>query len=112
MAERKPGQREYRDRFAEQIARKQRRRIKGKRQQEHAAWYGLGMFGVVGWSVMIPFLVCLAIGITIDAKWPSRISWTLIFLVIGAVLGSLNAWYWVTKERERIEEEEKGSKDE
>lgn len=106
MAERKPVQREYRDRFAEQIARKQHRRMKGKRQREHAAWYGLGVFGVVGWSVMIPLLVCLAIGIFIDTRWPGRISWTLIFLVIGVTLGALNAWYWVTRERRMIEEEE------
>jgi ATP synthase protein I len=107
MAAPKPGHDKYRDQFAEQIARKQKRRIQGKRQREHAAWYGLGVFGVVGWSVMIPFLVCLAIGIVIDARWPSRISWTLIFLVIGVFLGSLNAWYWVTKERKTIEEESK-----
>jgi ATP synthase protein I len=106
MAQRKPAQREYRDRLAEQIARKQHRRIKGKRQREHAAWYGLSLFGIVGWSVMIPLLICLAIGIAIDSRWPSRISWTLIFLLIGAVLGSLNAWYWVSRERKTIEEEE------
>lgn len=106
MVEPKPPQRQERDRFAQEIARKQHRRIKGRRQREHAAWYGLSLFGIVGWSVMIPFLICLAIGIAIDARWPSRISWTLIFLLIGAVLGALNAWYWVSRERKTIEEEE------
>lgn len=105
MAERKSMQTEYRRRFAEEVARKQTRRAKGRRQRKHAAWYGLGVFGIVGWSVMIPFLICLAIGIYIDATWRSRISWTLILLVLGVILGALNAWYWVTKERRIIERE-------
>lgn len=106
MAERGPTQREYRDQFSEQIRRKQKRRIKGRRQREHAAWYGLSVFGVVGWAVMIPLLICLAIGIALDARTGGDISWTLTFLVLGVALGSLNAWYWVIKERRTIEEEE------
>jgi ATP synthase protein I len=105
MTEREPIHDEYRRQFAEQIARKQARRAKGRRQRKHVAWYGLGIFGVVGWSVVIPFLICLAIGIYIDATWPGRISWTLMLLVLGAALGALNGWYWVTRERKTIERE-------
>ena len=103
MAE--PMENQYRRQFAQEIARKQQRRAKGLRQRRHTAWFGLGVFGVVGWSVMIPFLICLAIGIYIDATWQSGISWTLTLLVVGATLGALNAWYWVSKERKTIEEE-------
>lgn len=105
MVEPQSSQERYRRDLAEQIANKQARRAKGRRQREHSAWYGLGIFGIVGWSVVIPMLSCLAVGIYIDAKWPGRISWTLILLVAGAVLGSLNAWYWVSRERKTIEKE-------
>lgn len=98
-------EKEYRRQFAQEIARKQRRRTRGLRQKRHSAWYGLSVFGVVGWSVMIPFLICLVIGIYIDATWRSGISWTLILLVLGVALGALNAWYWVSKERRTIEKE-------
>ena len=30
--------------------------------------------------------------------WPSRVSWTLMLLFVGMVLGCLNAWYWVKRE--------------
>ena len=60
-------------------------------------WFGLGMFGIVGWSVAIPTLLGAALGIWIDAHYPSRFSWTLMFLFLGVGLGSANAWYWVNR---------------
>ena len=64
------------------------------------------MFGVIGWSVAIPTLLGIFIGIWIDTTWPSRFSWTLMLLFAGVVLGCLNAWSWIERERRSIEEEE------
>ena len=55
------------------------------------------MFGVVGWSVAIPTLIGVAVGLWIDGRWPSRFSWTLMLLIVGVALGCINAWYWVKK---------------
>jgi ATP synthase protein I len=41
----------------------------------------------------------IALGVWIDAKWPSRFSWTLMLLFAGVALGCFNAWRWVEKER-------------
>jgi ATP synthase protein I len=71
-------------------------------------WFGLGMFGLVGWSVVVPTIVCLAVGLWIDSAYPSRYSWTLMFLFIGVALGALNAWYWVSRERKMIEKPDDG----
>jgi ATP synthase protein I len=95
----------YKKEFSQKIARKERRKEKARRNKDKNIWFGLGMFGIVGWSVSIPILLLLAIGIWIDSRWPSRISWTLTLLFIGVVLGCLNAWYWVTKEQKKIEED-------
>ncbi|MEJ2308088.1 MAG: AtpZ/AtpI family protein [Gammaproteobacteria bacterium] len=78
-------------------ARKQRAREKGRR----TAWFGLGMFGLVGWSVAVPTLLGIAIGIWLDGRWPGDVSWTLTFLMIGVILGCLNAWYWIRQESRR-----------
>jgi ATP synthase protein I len=43
-----------------------------------------------------------AFGYWIDMSWPSRFSWTLMFLILGVALGCLNAWYWVKKARDSI----------
>ena len=56
------------------------------------------MFGLVGWSVAIPTVLGVVVGIWIDVTWPSRFSWTLMLRFIGITLGCLNAGYWVTRE--------------
>ena len=58
-------------------------------------WFGLGMFGVVGWAVAIPTVLGIFLGVWIDLKWPGPYSWTLMLLLIGLILGCLNAWFWV-----------------
>ena len=83
--------------FQRQIARKSDRKLKARRQK-NSIWLGLGMFGMVGWSVAIPTLLCIALGVWIDTKIESKYSWTLMLLFIGVVLGCFNAWYWITKE--------------
>ncbi len=59
------------------------------------------MFGLVGWSVAIPTLIGIAVGVWLDRRWPGQVSWTLTFLIIGVALGCLNAWYWVKQESGR-----------
>lgn len=76
--------------------------MKGKTQKDDGIWFGLGVFGIVGWSVAIPALVCTAAGLWIDKTFPSRFSWTLMLLILGVGLGCLNAWYWVKMARENI----------
>lgn len=87
------------------VARKEQRKLWARRHQKERVWFGLGMFGIVGWSVTIPTLLALALGLWIDATWPSRYSWTLMLLVGGILLGCWNAWYWVSQEQARINEE-------
>ena len=86
--------------FQKQVATKAERKLKARKQKK-SIWFGLGMFGMVGWSVAIPSLIGIAIGILIDTHIPSKYSWTLMLLIIGVALGCLNAWYWIEKESQR-----------
>jgi ATP synthase protein I len=52
----------------------------------------------VGWAVALPTVAGVALGLWLDGRFPSRVSWTLTGLVVGALLGSLNAWFWVARE--------------
>jgi ATP synthase protein I len=88
--------------FTRKIGTKEARRIKGKTQKDDGLWFGLGVFGIIGWSVVIPTLIGTAIGLWIDRTWPSRFSWALMLLIFGVGLGCFNAWYWVKKARENI----------
>jgi F0F1-ATPase subunit, putative len=94
------------DRFADKVAKKELLRMKGIRHKDEKVWFGLGMFGIVGWSVAIPTLIGIALGLWIDRTWPSRYSWALMFLIIGVVLGCINAAYWVRKVRIKIIEDD------
>ena len=102
MAERPPDdEKGPKEEFREEVGRKEERKLQARRERERGIWFGLGMFGLIGWSIMIPTLIGVAIGVWIDTRWPSRISWTLICLLIGVILGCLNAWFWIKRESGR-----------
>jgi len=87
--------------LARQVGEKETRKIRARQEKPRSIWFGLGMSGLVGWSVALPTLLGIALGVWIDTKWPGRFSWTLMLLVGGLLVGSLNAWFWVEKERNR-----------
>lgn len=89
------------DALSDRVGRRAERKIKAREQAERHVWFGLGMFGLVGWSVAIPTLLGVALGWWLDNRWPGQASWTLTFLIIGVALGCLNAWYWIKQESNR-----------
>ena len=105
---RTPGtrRRKIADHFTEQVAKKEALRLKALRHKDETVWFGLGMFGIVGWAVAIPTLVGIAMGLWIDRTWPSQYSWALMLLIMGVVVGCINAAYWVRKVRSKIIEED------
>jgi ATP synthase protein I len=92
--------------FPRQVERKESRKLKARSRDGRGVWFGLGMFGLIGWSVVLPALAGVALGTWIDRTWPSRYSWTLMLLLGGIILGSLNAWHWVSQERKKIEKDQ------
>jgi ATP synthase protein I len=89
---------EQRNAFRAIIAAKEARKLRAREARHRSIWFGLGMFGVVGWSIAIPTVLGVVMGLWIDRRWPSPFSWTLMLLFIGVVLGCLNAWYWIKQE--------------
>ncbi|MFU8794856.1 MAG: AtpZ/AtpI family protein [Dethiobacteria bacterium] len=80
------------------VGRKASRRLKARRNRDRGVWFGLGLFGMVGWTIAITTLIGVVIGVWIDRTWPSSYSWTLMMLFIGLIIGCINAWYWINKE--------------
>ena len=87
-----------REELKEKIDFKERRKLKARREGEQSPWFGLGMFGLIGWSVVVPTLVGILTGTWLDHRWPSQFSWTLTLLLIGVIVGFANAWYWMQRE--------------
>jgi ATP synthase protein I len=92
--------------FSRQVGAKAARKLKAQRKVTRTIWFGLGMMGLIGWSVVIPTLLGAALGLWLDRHHPGSHSWTLMLLVIGLVIGCLNAWHWVVKEDKEIREEQ------
>lgn len=86
--------------ISNEIGRKAGRKLKAREERDRGVWFGLGMFGLVGWAVAIPTVLGVLLGLWLDGRFPGRISWTLTFLFLGVVLGCVNAWFWVLRESE------------
>ena len=91
--------------FSREVGAKAARKLKARRNPTQGVWLGLGMMGLIGWSVVVPTLLGAALGIWLDNRHPGKHSWTLALLVAGLVIGCLNAWRWVSKEDEEMGEE-------
>jgi ATP synthase protein I len=96
-------------RLAEQVGAKAARKLKAQRNATPGIWFGLGMIGLIGWSVVVPTLLGAALGLWLDQHYPGGRNWTLALMTAGLGIGCLNAWHWVTKEDAamRDEQEEK-----
>ena len=87
--------------LADTLQRKAERKRKAEAERRYGLWFGLGMFGLVGWSVTVPTVLGVALGVWLDKQDDGSVSWVLTFLFVGLAGGCLNAWYWVKREIER-----------
>jgi len=93
--------------FSRDVGAKAALKLRARRNATPGVWSGLGMMGLVGWSVVVPTLLGAALGLWLDQRYPGGRSWTLALLVGGLAVGCLNAWHWVAKEDREIHEQER-----
>ena len=86
--------------FSKKIGEKEKRKLKAQREKKRSAWMGLAVIGMIGWSVAVPTLLGVALGMWIDKCYPEHRNhlWTLNLLVIGLIIGCILAWQWINKE--------------
>ena len=97
--------------FAAVIGAKAARKGRIRRHPPAGVWFGLGMMGLIGWSVTVPTLLGAALGIWLDQHHPGRHAWTLALLVAGLSIGCMNAWHWVAKEDKAMGDEQEDGDD-
>lgn len=78
------------------------RKLYARRHPDQKIWFGLGMMGLIGWSVALPTLLGAGLGVYFDAHFQSDRSFTLAFLAAGLAIGCFNAWHWIVKEDKEI----------
>jgi len=84
--------------FLRQVTAKAARKLAAQREGTQTVWFGLGMMGLIGWSVAVPTLLGIMLGVWLDRHHPGRHSWMLSLLIGGLVIGCANAWHWVSAE--------------
>ena len=92
--------------LSEEVGTKATRKLKARRNRSPTVWFGLGMMGLIGWSVVVPTLLGAALGLWLDNHHPGKHAWTLALLVAGLAIGCFNAWHWVDKEDKAMHEEQ------
>lgn len=93
------------DLFSKKVGKEEKRKLKALHENKRSVWFGLGMFGMVGWSVAVPALVGAFCGLWLDKVYRQSFSWTLTLLIIGLFIGCLLAWYWVAKENREMHQQ-------
>ncbi len=87
--------------FGKVVGDKEKRKLRAQRENK-SVWSGLGLFGMIGWSIAVPTLLGAALGIWLDKTYKEDFSWTLSLLVAGLMLGCAIAWNWIQKENKEI----------
>jgi len=90
--------------FQKQVNEKEQRMLEARRRGKESVWEGFSVFGLIGWSVSIPTIAFVLLGLWLDERYDSEQSFTLALLVAGLFLGCLNAWYWVSRKMKDIQE--------
>lgn len=84
--------------LAAKVGAKAKRKLEARLNPKRSVWLGLGAMGIVGWSIVIPTLLGVALGVWLDTHHPGSRSWTLALMVVGLAVGCANAWRWVARE--------------
>ncbi|MEO8159156.1 MAG: AtpZ/AtpI family protein [Betaproteobacteria bacterium] len=92
--------------LAGQVGAKAARKLRARRNPTPGVWFGLGMMGLIGWSVVVPTLLGAALGLWLDKHHPGAHAWTLALMAAGLAIGCMNAWHWVAREDRSMHEEQ------
>ena len=86
------------DRSAEDIRRSAERLQRSRRSPGASPLRGLGVFGMIGWSIAVPTVGGAFLGLWLNQVAPQKFSWPIALILGGVVVGGIIAWSWVSKE--------------
>ncbi len=97
-----------RERFQHAVARQAARAERFRREGYRGFWHGLSSFGMVGWSIAVPTLLGVALGLWLDRRAGGGVRFTISLMVAGLVIGMTNVWRWIRLQQEAEEEAARG----
>ena len=92
--------------FSKEVGEKAQRKLKALHNDKRSIWFGLGMMGIVGWTIAVPTLLGATLGMWLDKNYPESFSWTLTLLILGLLAGCLISWHWLSKEHKEMNQKD------
>ena len=89
------------DRVAQAAQRAASRERTGRENPEPSLGARLGQIGILGWTIVLPILLCLALGRWLDRLAGTRVFFAAPLLMIGAGIGLWSAWRWMHRQQRR-----------
>lgn len=86
---------EEREQFHREVERKEERSRQAREAGDRTIQHGFRAFGVVGWSIVVPTLIGIAVGAWLDARSGGGIRYTLSLMAAGLLIGIVNVWNWM-----------------
>lgn len=83
------------------IRRRAERMQQTRNQPKYSPLSGLGVFGVIGWSIAIPTVGGAFLGVWLNRVAPQSFSWPIALILGGVVVGAMVAWSWIDKTRDK-----------
>lgn len=89
------------DRLAWATRRAIARDVEGHVDPEPSLGARFGQIGVLGWTIIVPTLLCLFLGRWLDRTLGTGIFFSAPLLMAGAAVGFWSAWRWMHRQVER-----------
>ncbi len=75
------------------------RAARGRAEPEPSLGTRLGQIGILGWAIVVPTLLGLALGHWLDRTFGTRLFFSAPLLMVGAALGFWSAWKWMHRQQ-------------
>jgi ATP synthase protein I len=99
MNPRPANERNAHDRLAGAAREAAERDSRGRAEPEPSLGSRLGQIGILGWAIVLPTLLGLAFGHWLDRTFGTRVFFSALFLMLGAVVGFWSAWKWMHRQQ-------------
>lgn len=100
MKGRHASERKLRDqRIADAARQAAERDSRGREEPEPSLGSRLGQIGILGWAIVLPTLMGLALGHWLDRMFGTRVFFSAPLLMIGAAVGFWSAWKWMHRQQ-------------
>lgn len=76
-----------------------RRAARAREVPEPSLGSRLGQIGILGWAIVLPTLLGLALGRWLDRIFATRVFFSAPLLMAGAALGFWSAWKWMHRQQ-------------